>query len=224
MPIQVVCPGCHVRFQVSEKFAGQKGPCPKCKTVLTIPKPEDEVKIHVPEEHAGGGKDAKGRPVLKPIAREKSKISPLYVGVVATVVIGLFVAAFLLRSTANVWVVGVALAVLSPAIAWAAYGLLRNEELEPHQGISLAIRCIICGAVYAGLWGAYMFIPASFMQEIWSWAIIAVPFFGVGALAAYASFDLDVDNSLFHYAFYLVITILLRVALGWPAVMHAAGH
>ena len=38
MPISVVCPGCKARFNVSDKFAGKKGPCPKCKTVLTVPR------------------------------------------------------------------------------------------------------------------------------------------------------------------------------------------
>ena len=75
MAILVVCPTCKSRFQVSEKFAGKQGPCPKCKAVITIPRVEDEVKIHAPEEYAGGGsvaaKDASGRAVLKPISRQK---------------------------------------------------------------------------------------------------------------------------------------------------------
>src|SRR5437773_10569668 len=77
MAIVVVCPTCHARFQVSEKFAGQKGPCPKCKNPINIPKLEDEVKIHAPEEFGAGGKDAKGRPVLKPIERVEAKVNPV---------------------------------------------------------------------------------------------------------------------------------------------------
>lgn len=38
MPILVTCPGCKAQFNVSEKFAGKQGPCPKCKAVITIPK------------------------------------------------------------------------------------------------------------------------------------------------------------------------------------------
>src|SRR6476661_3159539 len=30
MAIAVVCPSCHARFQVQDKFAGKEGPCPKC--------------------------------------------------------------------------------------------------------------------------------------------------------------------------------------------------
>ena len=68
MPIPVVCPGCKASFNVSDKFAGKQGPCPKCKTVISIPKPDpakkpvEEVKIGEPEPPAGG-KSKTGRPV-----------------------------------------------------------------------------------------------------------------------------------------------------------------
>ena len=68
MPIKVICPGCTKRFTVSEKFAGQKGPCPHCKAEIKIPEvAEEEVVIHAPENF--GPKDAGGRAVLKPIER-----------------------------------------------------------------------------------------------------------------------------------------------------------
>ena len=80
MPISVVCSGCQARFNVSEKFAGKQGPCPKCKKVITIPDaPAEEVTIHAPEAYAHGGKDSKGRPTLKPIARVKTKLSPVLI-------------------------------------------------------------------------------------------------------------------------------------------------
>ncbi len=98
MAIVVVCPSCHARFQVSEKFAGKQGPCPKCKGLINIPALEDEVKIHAPEEF-GGSKDAKGRPVLKPIARVETKVQPvLLVGVLVAVLLA-FAVAFVLRSS-----------------------------------------------------------------------------------------------------------------------------
>ena len=37
MPIQVTCPSCLKRFQVSDKFAGKSGPCPNCKKSLRVP-------------------------------------------------------------------------------------------------------------------------------------------------------------------------------------------
>lgn len=38
MAILVTCPSCKRNFQVSDQFAGKQGPCPKCKTVIRIPK------------------------------------------------------------------------------------------------------------------------------------------------------------------------------------------
>ena len=73
MPIQVTCPGCHARFKVSDKFAGQTGPCPKCKKPITIPKKEDEVVIHAPEAYGPKGVD--GTATLKPIERKESSAS-----------------------------------------------------------------------------------------------------------------------------------------------------
>jgi phage FluMu protein Com len=62
MAISIVCTGCKKRFSVSEKFAGLKGPCPNCKTVIQIPAKGDEVVIHAPE--AAGPKDSKGAAVI----------------------------------------------------------------------------------------------------------------------------------------------------------------
>src|SRR5258708_9739278 len=77
MPIQVTCPGCLKRFSVADKFAGQKGPCPKCKQIITIPKKQDEVIIHAPDHSETGHVDASGRNVLKNYKRMDTKFQPL---------------------------------------------------------------------------------------------------------------------------------------------------
>ena len=61
MAIDVTCIKCHTRFQVSEKFAGKSGPCPKCKNTIKIPELKDQVVIHAPE--VSGTKTATGQPV-----------------------------------------------------------------------------------------------------------------------------------------------------------------
>jgi hypothetical protein len=99
MPIQVTCSGCKATFNVSDKYAGRQGPCPKCKAVITIPKLEaakkvEEVKIVAPDEVVGGGKTAAGRPVLKPIERQDAKLSPVVAGIVVGILVVMFVAAW----------------------------------------------------------------------------------------------------------------------------------
>ena len=73
MAIDVTCPACHTRFQVSEKFAGKSGPCPKCKKTIKVPEKKDEVVIHAPE--VSGPKDSTGVAVLKPIGRTETRLS-----------------------------------------------------------------------------------------------------------------------------------------------------
>ena len=88
MPLNVVCPGCKKRFTVSEKFAGQKGPCPKCKVEIEIPALGDQVVVHAPESETL--KDSKGQSVSKPILREETRFSPkiaIGVGAAALVVL-----------------------------------------------------------------------------------------------------------------------------------------
>src|SRR5688500_2875242 len=97
MPLNVICPGCKKRFTVSEKFAGQKGPCPQCKTVIQIPEKQEDVVIHAPE--GAGPKDSKGTAVLRPILRKDTTFSGKMAGAIAEGVVVTFVAAWIIGST-----------------------------------------------------------------------------------------------------------------------------
>ena len=141
MSIFVVCPGCHSRFNVSEKFAGQSGVCPKCKG---------------------------------PIER--------------------------------------------PALVMAAYTVLRDDELEPYQGRALYLRVAICALAYVALWGVFIYLSDRVdTSQPWNWLLVAPPLVITGALAALASLDLDFGSGSLHYAFYVLVTALLRwvAGMGW---------
>ena len=76
---------------MGDKFAGKQGPCPKCKTIINIPKASEEVKIHAPEDY-GGAKSTTGKLVLKPISRTETKLKTTWVlaiGVATLVTLGL---------------------------------------------------------------------------------------------------------------------------------------
>src|SRR5438045_2173266 len=91
MAIDVTCPACHTRFQVSDKFAGKSGPCPKCKKTIKVPEKADEIVIHAPE--VSGPKDSTGVAVLKPIGRTETRLGTLHiVAIVASLMIVLIVA------------------------------------------------------------------------------------------------------------------------------------
>ena len=224
MAITVLCPSCHARFAVHEKFAGKEGPCPKCKATIKVPAAADEVKVHAPEEY-GGAKDAKGRAVLKPLERVEAKVQPVMVVGVAMAVVLAFVVAFVLRTSdlkSSPIILGLGAAILAPPLAVAAYTFLRNQELEPYRGAALGLRVAICSIVYAALWGAVwamkQFVFKDPSLEIWQYFILLAPPIAVGALTALATLDLDFGSGSFHYCMYLGTCVLLRVVMGLPAL------
>ncbi len=220
MPISVVCSSCKARFSVSEKFAGKKGPCPKCKAVITVPEVvAEEIKIHEPEQFASGGKDAKGRPVSKPIARRETKLTGAQIAGIVGAIVVVFAVALLLRGVANkLPIVVVGLVIISPALVAAGYTFLRDDELEPYRGRALLVRAGLCAIAYAALWGAYYPLPAYGIVtgEPWQWLFVAPAFIALGAAVAWGCLDLDFGSAAMHYCFFLVVTLLLRAALGLP--------
>jgi hypothetical protein len=220
MPIVVTCPGCHKRFQVSDKFAGKTGPCPKCKTQIRIPTKEEEVVVHAPEEF--GPKTTEGRAVLKPIERTEVKLSPVIIvaicaGVLATLLVA-FVLGLAFRETGvPQFLLGLGAVALAPPVVFAGYTFLRNDELEPYRGVSLGIRVAICSVVYALLWGIYAVVATVVLGgtvEMWHLFFVAPVLIGIGALGALACLDLDYGTACIHYGFYLIVTVVLRLVMG----------
>jgi len=223
MAIFVVCPGCRKRFQVSDQFAGRTGPCPSCKTPIKIPPKQEEVKIHGGEMFSSGGRSATGEMVLKPIARRETRFRPGIAAAIAGGVVVVFGAALAGRGLVRDSIVlrAAGLLVVSLPLVIAGYEVLRNDELEPYRGLPLNVRSGILALVYAALWGLFALTPVhEFAQsgELWIWLVVVPPFLIAGALAALGSLDLDFGSGLLHYAFYLLVTIVLGWAagMGWP--------
>jgi hypothetical protein len=218
MPIPVLCPGCKARFSVSDKFAGKQGPCPKCKTVITIPlAAPEEVKIHVPEEFASAGKDRKGRPISKPIARKDAKLQPVFAALIAGGVLAVFALAFVVRlMPVKMPMIIVGVAAVSAPLAAAGYSFLRNDELEAYTGRELWIRASLCGLGFALLWAVYYGVASSgiLSGEMYEWVVVGPAFAAIGGGIALACFDLDFGSGALLYCFYLVVTLLLRWAIG----------
>lgn len=220
MPIDITCPGCRTRFKVSDKFAGQKGPCPKCKTVIQIPAKGDEVIVHAPEEF--GPKNAAGVGVLKPISRKETKVSPLLLVSILSGTFMVMIVALLLRGLKPIppWLLGIGALAVAPPLVWGGYSFLRDDELEPHRGKWLILRVVICSVLYALLWGAYVWLPAwafSLDQlELFHLLFVVPPIMAGGAVASLATLDLDFGTGLIHYAFYLLVTVVLCFIMGIP--------
>jgi len=224
MAIDVTCAACHTRFQVSEKFAGKSGPCPKCKATIKIPAASEQVVIHAPEEF--GPKGASGQAVFKPIARTDLKLGTPQIAAIVGSVLVVLGAAVVLRIQfpdghipLPINIVGAIL--LGPLLAFAGYTFLRDDELEPYRGSEVLLRSLACGLVWAAIWGAYWFVFAFFndyrpLSAAPSWQVMAavVPVMvGIGAFASQASFELELTTGALHYSIYLITTILLRLIM-----------
>jgi len=219
MAIRVVCTQCRASFNVSEKFAGRTGPCPKCKATITVPSESEQVEVHAPSDFAGGGRDAAGKLVLKPIAREETRFSPARLGAVAGGIVGVLALTWVLGGvlSSSLLLRAVGLLLIAPAVCVGAYGFLRDDEREPYRGGELWIRAAIVGLAYVILWGVFAYVsgPSGMMTgELWEWLFFAPVFLAIGGLMPTVALDLDYGNGFFHYAFFVLVTLVLRATAG----------
>lgn len=223
MAIQVTCSKCLTRFNVSDKFAGKKGPCPKCKETIQIPDKSEEIVIHAPKDDSP--KDSTGKSVLKPITRKEASFTKLGVGAAVGAIVLAVVAAVVVRSMETVpTIIPVFCAILlGPPLAWAGYGFARDQELEPYDGQELWIRIGISTLIFAGLWLLYATIPPYVMDygsvaemPIAAVAVAFVVMATIGSIAASLTYDFEGIGGIIHYGLYMVTTFLLALLAGIP--------
>ena len=217
MPIRVTCPGCHTRFNVSEKFAGKEGPCPKCKKTIKIPSADEEVTIHAPEIKDQGT----GRAISKPIARSETNLSSVHIALIACSIVGFFVGAVVMnimvpdKINFPMPVLWVAAVLIAPPLVFGAYTFLRDQELGSFLGKELWVRITVCGLIYAGLWFAMPVAKYAFDgYELGSWGLAIGGMIGLGAGAAMLVLDLDYLMGIVHYGLYLGTCLLGRLIVG----------
>ena len=224
MAIQVTCPNCLKRFQVSDKFAGKKGPCPNCKKEITVPDKSEEVVVHAPDD--GAPKDRSGKSVLKPITRKETDITKKGMFITAGAVVAAFALAFGFRVTSGdagvpLWAQIVALLALAPPLVWAGYMFLYDQECEPYVGAELRNRVLICSLIFAVIWVIYAFVP-TYVFELDQANHMSYPILGVtlcvmlalGAFASMGAFELEFGSGFIHAGLYFIAIILLAVVSG----------
>lgn len=216
MPIQVTCPKCLKRFQVSEKFAGKTGPCPNCKNQIKVPDKSEEVVIHAPKDDVP--KDRSGQSVLKPVTRKETDVTRTGLLVTLGAVLGAIGIAIGMRITGGtplgVQIAGLIL--LAPPLAWAGYTFVYDRELEPYRGAELRNRVLVLSALFPALWLVYAFGP-TYVLDLDYPAQMGYTAFGItlcvmlvlGAFASAAAFELEFIGGLTHAGLYLVATVLL---------------
>lgn len=222
MKIAVTCPGCLSRFEVSEKFAGKKGPCPKCKKEITVPALSEQVVIHAPETE--GPKDAKGTPVLKPIQRVDVKFSWPIAALVGGVGLILLVTAIGIRFTfpePPTALLALTALGLGPLLAYGGYFFLHESELEGYSGKEAWVRSAACGGVYAFTWAIYWLIPQYLLENITmaensliTASCLLLVMIIIGSITAVLAFELENFAGVMHYMLYLAVTMVLTIVAG----------
>jgi len=216
MAIQVLCGSCKAMFTVSDQFAGRTGPCPKCKAPITIPAaPIKGVVVHEPEAPSTTS-TATGRAPLAPLKRTDRPVTALQWTLLAAGAVLATAAAALARVVFSgqppAWFLAAGATALALSCAWLGYVAIRERELQPHRGRSLALRTLICAAVYVALWVARGYLPAE--MDMWTWMFIGPVFIGIGAFAAFACFDFETGPAVAHFSLFLLVSGALRWLAG----------
>lgn len=220
MSIRVTCPSCHTRFDVSDKFAGKTGPCPKCKHKIQIPSLEEQVEVHAPESF--GPKDSQGQSVLKPLERQETNLSAVQiVGIIASIVLAIGAALGVRFSSTEpdstqMWIIlGSGATLLAPVLVLAGYTFLRNQELGAYSGIQLWIRSTICGAGFAILWLAVPLVAYTVGDyEMIPMVIGIAAMIALGAGISFVTLELDYMMGILHYGMYFAACLGLRWIIG----------
>jgi len=214
------------RFDVSDKFAGKEGPCPKCKKVILVPGKEAEVVIHAPDNF--GPKDQSGRAVLKPIFRKQSKVTPLSLTIIGVTIVGLLLGALIFRlafskdglpgtSTDIVIQLIVALGSIAVAVpvAFGGYSFLRDQDKGAFSGKELWIRVAICSLSYGLLWASMWVSSYAFTGfNAGAWLSGMIFMLAMGAVFFMYIFEIDYLLSLVHFGLYFAFCLLLRFLAG----------
>lgn len=221
MPIDVTCPGCHTRFKVSDKFAGQEGPCPKCKAKIRVPDLNEQVVVHAPESF--GPKTKSGEAVLKPISRKETKVGGKTWGLIAAGIVVILAGAWWLRDPEGNqpwWLLGIGSLVVALPVVRTGYAFLRDDELDPYRGADLWVRVAVVSALYAATWAAVTWLPplAGYDEslDLLGGTIVVGLALAFGTAVSYFALDLDVGPAFFHYAYYLGVTVCLRLLMALP--------
>lgn len=225
MAIQVTCGSCFTRFTVSDKFAGQKGPCPKCKTVITIPAASEQVVIH---ERESGPKDAGGRPVLRPVFRQETPITAIHwtiAGCAAVIMLAVAIVGRSLYTTETFpwWALVFGALICSFPISLVGYIVLRNPEAGGFGGQELWLRVAVVAFGFTLLWilapvMAFAFADPVDKPSFLSQSVALVILVLAGAGISLLSLEFDYLMGIVQATCYAVLCIIMRLLAGLPAI------
>ncbi len=221
MAITVICPGCMTRFQVGDQFAGKKGPCPKCGTIIEIPK--EKLVIHAPEDITSGGKQIPGGSTLRPYLQRRfifniRRMVLALIGIAIVFTVAFFLGRWEPSLVKNVTGIAGIFLIGMPLVAY-GYMMIRDEDdLEILLGGELYKRAFFTSLAFSVLWVLLEFFIAKMDPGPWT-LVYLVPVAVLGGMAAMIIFDTNFMKSLMLFLLVGFAVIALRgfyyVPDGW---------
>lgn len=220
MAIDVICPGCHKRFQVSDQFAGQKGPCPGCKTIIQIPKLEDVVVVHE-RETTSSGAPAK----LNSIRRQhttagKSELlcasGALLAGLLSTILVRFLSEPEPDPGFFTTLLIG---SLLGSSTSLLGNIVLRGQDNGSNYGRKTIVRACLVGVIYTVIWRLLVLLSDGLLVEDGSVILPAVIILAI-ALTAISTFlpmfvfDFEYQQGLVHVALFISSLAIYSLVLG----------
>ncbi|MBQ6826748.1 MAG: hypothetical protein IJO46_01940 [Thermoguttaceae bacterium] len=219
MAIRVLCSGCMTSFEVDDRFAGQKGPCPKCGHIIEIPKVQ--VVVHAPDEVVQDGKTTRVGKETRPIEQKRFEFSTKGALLSLLGILLVFGAAFgvgLAKSAVLSGIVG-AVAVFGIAFPIARFGymLIRDaDDLEKLDGSELTQKSLFAALVFGGSWIVFELFVAFLGSQGLTAALLLIPVAIVGSFGALIFFDCNFGKALLVYAVFAACAIFGRGLLFQP--------
>ena len=213
MPLHVICPGCLKRFQVGERFAGMKGPCPNCGTIIDIPK--EPIAMSETERRV--------------IPRLDLEFDPIQARYCALGVLGVLLLTFLLgcipmyvslRSFFGM--LGLCLIVF-PLVLFGYQTLRDRDEMFAFTGEELYRRAGIVAAGYVVLWIIFeCFLSATQADMFVRWFYLAA-FATLATLLTHPLLEMKTWDAFLHYCLFGFSVMLLRFLFGFGWFWESSG-
>ncbi len=223
MAIRVICPGCMTSFEVDDRFAGKKGPCPKCGHIIEIPK--EKIVIHGSDDVTSNGKTKPGRGQdARPILQRRFVYTgkQVFWGVMGS--LGAIAAAFLVGAAGSAMfsaIVGaIAVFLIAFPISEVGYMFIRDEnDLEIFLGNERHIRAAKAAAVFGASWLVF----EAFVHFLGGTGLMSCVYLlvigAIGAIGALIFFDCNYGKALLVYSMFAIAAIFGRGLLfqwnGW---------
>lgn len=220
MSLHVICPGCLKRFQVGERFAGMKGPCPKCGTLIEIP--TESVKFQ--DSDNSQPEIIKKPDVARVIPRLHLEFCSVWIKRYALGVLGVLLLTFLLACIpmydvlrSLIGILGLCL-IAFPLVLF-GYQTMRDRELIfAFTGEELYLRAGIVAAGYVILWLIleHLLVAIRGGDVFVSWFYF-VACAGLATSLTVLTLAMRAQNAFLHYCLFGFSVILCRFlfGLGW---------